>query len=157
MIKNKIPLPRDRGAWQGPEMSFPILSFRCAARGARRETMANICDAGAAWPPGSSDGQRGKNFTSKGAIFKSPVVLLELSSRQCAPSWTCPPPKRTMREAKPYATRLAQRSVPSTRRKHDRTQQMLQRPAISKKHPSAVTKVSIKMPFHMAHAAALLD
>ena len=40
---NKIPLPRDRGAWQGPEMSFPILSFRCAAGGARRETVANFC------------------------------------------------------------------------------------------------------------------
>ena len=40
MIKNKIPLPRDRGAWQGPEMSFPLLSFRCAAGAARRETVA---------------------------------------------------------------------------------------------------------------------
>ena len=44
MIKNKIPLPRDRGAWQGPEMSFPLLSFRCAAGGARRETVANTYD-----------------------------------------------------------------------------------------------------------------
>ena len=157
MIKNKIPLPRDRGPGRGLRCLFPFFLFavRRAGLAAKRwRTFVMLVRLG---PPGSSDGQRGKNFTSKGAIFRSPVVLIELSSRQCAPSWTCPPPKRTMREAKPYATRLAQRSVPSTRRKHDRTQQMLQRPTISKKHPSAVTKVSIKMPFHMAHAAALLD
>ena len=53
MIKNKIPLPRDSGAWQGPEMFFPLLSFRCAAGGARRETVANTCDVGAANGQGS--------------------------------------------------------------------------------------------------------
>ena len=39
-----MPLPRDRGAWQGPEMSFPLISFRCAAGGASRKLVASICD-----------------------------------------------------------------------------------------------------------------